>query len=480
MKSALLGLVGLAFPIFSLVVTGCGAPPERDDPADETGGSTESGTGTGTPGGAGGGTAGSAGAGGDTGSGPGAVDQCPMPTGIEVNGQKRFMYGVNYAWNNFATDFGGLAKWSQKSVSQDPSPHEKNLKDMRAHGASTIRWWMFPEFRGEGVKFDGSDTPIGLGDTVVEDINKALELAEQADVSLMLTLFSFDNFRPTKDADGIHTPGLSPIVRDAAKLNALIENVVLPLARAAEKSPYRHRLVAWDVINEPEWAMSGSNPYGDPEYDPGNSMGLDKVNHAQMEELVKRTIDALHKESSAQVSVGSAGLKWVNAWRHVDVDFYQYHTYDWVNDYWPYDMSPKEYGIDDKPVVMGEFPMNGLTGVPFDDMLESWYTNGYAGAMAWAYTDPAFSSSLDNVKPFADKHPCETHYGNAPSGSGASDSGASSSSSSSSSGSSSSGGAACTDVPPDAVYTCEQQVGWGKCDEPWMKDFCDKSCGRCG
>jgi mannan endo-1,4-beta-mannosidase len=37
----------------------------------------------------------------------------------------------------------------------------------------------------------------------------------------------------------------------------------------------------------------------------------------------------------------------------------------------------------------------------------------------------------------------------------------------------------CTDVPPDAVFTCGEQVGWGKCGEPWMAGRCDRSCGRC-
>jgi mannan endo-1,4-beta-mannosidase len=39
--------------------------------------------------------------------------------------------------------------------------------------------------------------------------------------------------------------------------------------------------------------------------------------------------------------------------------------------------------------------------------------------------------------------------------------------------------ASCTDVPPDDPYTCGEQVGWGKCDEPFMAGRCDRSCGRC-
>jgi len=41
------------------------------------------------------------------------------------------------------------------------------------------------------------------------------------------------------------------------------------------------------------------------------------------------------------------------------------------------------------------------------------------------------------------------------------------------------GGGSCTDIPPDNVYTCAQQAGWGKCNESWMVGKCDTSCGRC-
>ena len=37
----------------------------------------------------------------------------------------------------------------------------------------------------------------------------------------------------------------------------------------------------------------------------------------------------------------------------------------------------------------------------------------------------------------------------------------------------------CTDVAPDAVYTCAQQQSWGKCSNSWMAGYCNKSCGRC-
>ena len=51
-----------------------------------------------------------------------------------------------------------------------------------------------------------------------------------------------------------------------------------------------------------------------------------------------------------------------------------------------------------------------------------------------------------------------------------------------SSSSSSSGGAKpCTNsYPYNDGYSCEQQAGWGKCGQSFMKSpVCDRSCGRC-
>ncbi|WP_437811246.1 hypothetical protein [Sorangium sp. So ce1078] len=391
-------------------------------------------------------------------------DQCPAPSGgISWNDRVRFMYGVNYAWSQFGGDFGGITGWNVRGVAAAQGEHAANLADMRAHGANVIRWWVFPEFRGEGVRFDGSETPLGLGGTAVQDLQKALELAEREDVYLMLCLFSFDNFRPSHDTSGIHIPGLAPIVRSTSKLDSLIANVVRPLARAAEASPYKNRLIAWDVINEPEWAITGRNPYGDEAYTPMSE--LDAVSHADMERFVSRTTDALKAESSALVTVGGAAVKWAKAWSRVDVDFYQFHIYDWVNEWWPYYLSPEELGVGDKPVVMGEFPIGSLSGVPYQQLLESFYENGYAGAMGWDY-GTATGAQLDQMRDFASRHACETDYsagyGEIGGGSGTG-----------------TGGGTCADTPPSSQYTCAQQASWGKCNESWMQGFCNDTCGRC-
>lgn len=372
------------------------------------GGSGGSGGASGTGGSGGTTTDGGAGAGGST-----CVDSCPVDQGVPWSCQKRFMYGMNYAWRNFAGDFGGVTPWTIPGVSAAPDDYDADLADMRAHGANVIRWWVFPDFRGDGVTFDGSESPTGLGGTALADLAKALELAEQNDLYLMLCLFSFDGFRPSESVAGIWTPGIAPIVQTPAKRSALLENVVRPFAAAAAASPHANRLIAWDVINEPEWAMTGPSPYGDQNYDP--SADLDPINHAEMESFVGDVVSVLRDESQALITVGGTAFKWANAWTQTDVDFYQFHMYEWIDQWWPYTDPASTYGLT-KPIVMGEFPMGDLKpGASYDDVVSSWWQHGFAGALSWHY-DEATAAGLDAVKAFADAHACETRYTVGPGG----------------------------------------------------------------
>lgn len=37
----------------------------------------------------------------------------------------------------------------------------------------------------------------------------------------------------------------------------------------------------------------------------------------------------------------------------------------------------------------------------------------------------------------------------------------------------------CGDVPPTTDLTCQQELALNLCSEPFMKGFCNLSCGRC-
>lgn len=333
-------------------------------------------------------------------------DPCPYESGVTFRCRSRFVYGVNWAWNHFAGDFGGISAWGVTGVSQSSTSYSTNLADMKAHGANVIRWWMFPDFRGDGVRFDDEGTPIGLGDTVLDDVSRALELAQLHDVYLMLTLFSFDGFR-THDT----SPSMTEIVLSRDKRTALIDTVVRPLAEFTSQHEHAIRLHSWDLINEPEWAMIGESLHGDPDYLQSDT-GTDPISHGDMDEFLEEVLTALRAESSALVSVGTT-IKWPHAWDNLDLDFHQLHYYPWVEPLYPLDVTPADLGLDDKPVVLGEFPLadeytEGLE-YTYEEIMDLLMENGWAGAIGWDWSEATLQNK-DQVEGFASENACITTY----------------------------------------------------------------------
>lgn len=348
----------------------------------------------------------------------GCADACPAPQGgLTWQCERRFAYGVNWAWKGWGGDFGGIAAWGTPGVAAARDRFSADMRAMKDAGASVIRWWMFPRFLTESISWGADGAPAGIGGSLVADVQAALALAEEQDVYLVLTPFSFDNFRPTQDEGGITSRGIRPMVVDETLRRELLDNLVVPVARAVEESPHRRRMIAWDMINEPEWAMTGPNPYGNEPFEPQS--GLEAVTHTQMVNFLGELATALRAHSSAQLTVGSAAIKWGTAWTHLDLDFYQLHYYDWVYEWYPYDtVTLKSQGLTDKPVVMGEFPNAGLSAIASKNLpartasqfASDLLDRGYAGALSWSYTDTSQNWGALDLQTFADAHACETRF----------------------------------------------------------------------
>jgi hypothetical protein len=344
-------------------------------------------------------------------------DSCAADAGVTWQCKTRFMYGANWAWRSFAGDFGGVSAWNVKGVAANPAPFSDALAAMKASGVSVVRWWMFPRLVTDAIRWDADGAPAGITPSLAADVQRALALAEEHDVYIMLTPFSFDNFRPTANENGILSRSLKPMVVLSALRKKLVANLLAPIADAVAQSPHRHRVIAWDVMNEPEWAMTGPSVTGDPGF-PAQP-GLDLVTHDQMETFLSEAVDVLRARSGALVSVGGAAIKWAKAWSRIGLDFYQFHYYDWVYEFFPYtQVTLAAAGVNDKPVVMGEFPADGLSAIPSknlparsaSDFVADLTAHGYAGALSWAYNDPAFPWNPAPVKTFAERRGCEVKY----------------------------------------------------------------------
>jgi hypothetical protein len=396
-------------------------PPEGDEPdaaALEAGSTPDAADGKApVPDGSGGtrdsGSAGSSDA--DSGA---CTDPCPLTTGLSHGCLQRFALGSNYAWFNFATDFGGLAAWGQQGVSQNVAQYDGDLATMRSNGVSAIRWWIFPDFRGDGVTFDANGLPTGISATAAADIQEALALAAKNDVYLVFTLFSFDAFTPTTTTSGVTIRSLAPMVADPTQLTTVINNVAKPIAQAAAASPNVDRLLGWDIVNEPEWAVAatGDAPGGQ-DFTPNSA--LTTVTLAQMKALISGVVPMLKAATpNALTSVGWAAAKWSWAFNDItSLDFNQPHIYGWVDEYWPYTQTPTQLGYPGKPTVYGEFFLANMPFAPdaggtdpadFATILDTWWTNGFAGAWGWSFSSAPANLSL--VEAFATSKGCSASF----------------------------------------------------------------------
>lgn len=347
--------------------------------------------------------------------GSGCIDLCSTDGGVQWECKTRFLYGTNWAWRNWGADFGGVAAWGKQGVAQASVSVSSEMQAMRTAGVSVIRWWMWPRLLTESIQFGDDDAPSSIEGSLIADVQKALELAEVNDVYLIFTPFSFDNFAPTAVEGGVLSRSLEPMVTDPARRQKLMDNLITPLAQAVESSPYRKRMIAWDMLNEPEWAIAGPGLYGGEDFTPSPS--LEAVTHAQMEAFLKEMTSTLRASSRALVTIGSAAIKWSKAWSQVDVDFYQLHYYDWVYAWYPYQtVTLQSVGLTDKPVVMGEFPNQGLAAVGGNpartaaELQTDLWNQGYAGTISWAYNDGPFPWDPAALATFASLHPCETAF----------------------------------------------------------------------
>jgi len=278
-------------------------------------------------------------------------------------------------WYNWASDFGGGTNNGVSSSASKGAIGSK-LNAAGTAGMRNIRWWMFPGDAWQ-ITRDASGKPTGLHPNVYKDIDAALALAADADVYFTFVFFSAPSHIPQSwltNAD--HQRALADV-----------------LGGLAARYKTNNRVLAWEIINEPEWDVWNG-----------------KAGQAPVQGLVRSVAAALNGAGPAHVTVGSAMLDGLPMWKGLGLDFYQVHWYDYMaSGQWcarctDYATVRDRYGLD-APLVIGEFyaaPGSGATA-RFDDM----YTKGYAGAWAWSLfserTDDRMAIDMAAAKSFADK-----------------------------------------------------------------------------
>jgi hypothetical protein len=278
-----------------------------------------------------------------------------------------FIVGANLPWLDYGFDFGANGWRPAGGVANNVDRMDAEFSHLSTTGVTAIRWFIFCDGRA-GIEFDASGTPLGLDQFVIRDLAAALDAARRHEISVMPVLFDFLwCARPTIHA-GVQQGGRAEILRDPQMRAALFERIIGPVL---EEFGQDSSILAWDVINEPEWITRGlaTNPL------------RAEIDAEHLRAFLEDAIDLVHAVATQPVTVGSAGAGWYRFYRDLDLDFHQVHWYDSLKKTPPLDTSVDALGFE-KPVVLGEFPTRCAVGP--QQLLESARSAGYAGAFYWS------------------------------------------------------------------------------------------------
>jgi hypothetical protein len=297
-----------------------------------------------------------------------------IPSGtVKIEGQPRFLFGANYPWYNYGTDFGENA-WGHNGISVKRNEVETDFDTLAGMGVRVVRWFVFADGRA-APEFAADGSVTGLDGQVYADLDAALEIAQEHNIRLILVLLDFQWLAQQKNEDGVLLGGHADSIEDSAKRQTFFQQALQPLLERYGQNPY---ILAWEIINEPEWAMDDPNIQ--------TNQPLVRIPPEIMQSFVGEAAAFIHQHARQLVTVGSASRRWWDRWENMGLDLCQVHYYPWMEKDTPLNFPSS--GLNTKlPCILGEFPTS-VSGTETTFTLDQYYQtilkNGYAGAFPWS------------------------------------------------------------------------------------------------
>jgi hypothetical protein len=221
-----------------------------------------------------------------------------------------FFLAVNYPWLDYRCDFG-RSPWGYSGVALTPSQDTVAVDFARIKSAqvSVVRWFLLCDGRS-GIRYENG-IPAAPDEFLFKDVAAALDLASQSSLQLCFSLFDFP-WLQTPDASDSALPGRAALQFTGGR-EALLQKILVPLFREFRSHP---ALFAWEIVNEPEWAI--------PEFQPSPKATLSLANARS---FFSEIAQAIREEARVPATLGSARLSWVRAWSAIGLDLLEAHYY---------------------------------------------------------------------------------------------------------------------------------------------------------
>ena len=280
----------------------------------------------------------------------------------------RFIVGVNLPWVSYGTDVGASAWYPQGGLAYQPESLEildRTFATLARDGIAVARVFLLCDLRS-GVLFDDDGLPAELDHAALADIAALVAAAGRHGIGLIPVLLDFLLCAPRKIVNGVQLGGRSRLLADHDAATALIDRVLRPIVKSFGEED---AIVAWDVMNEPEWCLRG-----------GLFSRRGTVPFDALRRCLDEAVQCIHRVARQPVTIGSAGTWKLELVRGLDLDFYQVHWYEKFG--WNALVRPvADLGLGDRPVVLGEFSGRSTR---LDEVLTVAQRAGYEGALVWS------------------------------------------------------------------------------------------------
>jgi hypothetical protein len=280
----------------------------------------------------------------------------------------RFVVGVNLPWIGYGTDVGASRWFPNGGLSRQPAALDRldrTLAAIARDGISVVRVFLLCDARS-GVRFDDDGFPVGVDEALLPDVDAMLAAARRHQVGLMPVLLDFQLCGAPKIVNGVQLGGHSRLIADRDARTAFIDRVLRPIV---ERYASDDAVIAWDVINEPEWCLGG-----------GPLFRRTTVSFNALQRFLGEAVRCVQRSARQPVTIGCAGTWRLDLVTPLGLDFYQVHWYDRFG--WPALARPvAELGLHDRPVILGEFAGRSTR---IADVLDAAKQAGYEGALVWS------------------------------------------------------------------------------------------------
>jgi hypothetical protein len=171
---------------------------------------------------------------------------------LAVNGVQTYLNGANYPWKNYA-DFGEIASQSNRGSDRVVNCQREidgDFQRFAAQGLTAVRWFLFTDGRN-GIQFDPvNKLPTGLAPGVLQDMDIALAIARAHGIRIIFSVLNYAVMAMKPNAGQESHP---EILISASGRQAFLRNIFAPML-----AHYAHEdsILAWEVMNEPEFVIS--------------------------------------------------------------------------------------------------------------------------------------------------------------------------------------------------------------------------------